>query len=115
MEPSIKEILLHIFLGFLTSPAQLIILLICIYYLIKSKGTTDSILLLVGSSITLLDYIFIQVGVLYAKNWGSDSYITYSLIVQSISKVGSLLFAIGLFNIVRKVLKIKISSQISKK
>ncbi len=107
MEPSITEIFYYVFLGLLTSPAQLIIILICLYYLIKSKATADSVLLMIGSFIILLSTILTQVGVLYAKTWGSNSYLSYSFVIQGISIVGSLLFAVGLFLLIRKVIKFK--------
>lgn len=112
MEPSISEIIYYIFLGVLTSLGKVFILVICIYYIFKIGSKADSLLLLLGSIIWLLCGILTLVGTRYAQVWGSESYVTYSYVLQGFSFVGSLLFVIGFFLLIRKI--IKYTLQISK-
>ncbi len=104
MEPSLTEVIYTIFLGLLTSMGQVFILAICLYYLYKIGSKADSILLLLGSIIWLLCSIFTLVGISYANVWGSEKYLTFTYILQGFSFVGSLLFVIGFFLLIRRTL-----------
>ncbi|MEW7291576.1 hypothetical protein [Aquimarina sp. 2304DJ70-9] len=105
MEPSLTETLYYIFLGLLTSMGQVLIIAICIYYLFKIGAKADSILLLIGSIISLVCTLATTVGALYAKIWGTEAYLQFTYILQGFSFVGSLLFLIGFFILVRRVIK----------
>ncbi len=105
MEPSITETLYYVFLSLLTSMGQVLIIAICIYYLFKIGAKVDSILLLIGSIISLLCVIATTVGALYAKIWGAETYLQFTYILQGFSFIASLLFLIGFFILVRRVIK----------
>lgn len=104
MEPSLAEIIYYIFLGLLTSMGQVFIFVICLYYIFKIGTKADSILLLLGSIIWVLCGVSALIGTLYAKVWGSELYLTFTYILQGFSFVGSLLFVIGFFLLIRRVL-----------
>ncbi|GAA4272122.1 hypothetical protein U6A24_11495 [Aquimarina gracilis] len=104
MEPSFTEIIYYIFFGLLTSLGQVFILAICLYYTFKIGTKPDSILLLLGSVIWLLCSITTRVGVLYAKVWGSELYLTFTYVLQGFLFLGSLLFVIGFFLLIRRTL-----------
>ena len=105
MEPTLLEILYYIFLGLITSGGQVLIFILSIYYWAKTGSKVDSILLVVGSSISLITLILIQIGVLYASVWGKEVYLQFTYLTQGISFIGSLLFVIGFFLLIRKIIK----------
>ncbi len=105
MEPSITEIIYYVFLGLLTSIGQVFLVILCLYYLYKIGTKADSVLLIVGSLISLLCAISNPVGALYAKSWGADSYLSFTYIIQGFSALASLLFVIGFFLLIRRVIK----------
>jgi len=111
METNVLEIIYYIFLGLITSLGQVLLVGICLYYLIKKGAKADATLLLIGSSIMLLCGILSTVGALFARVWGTESYVTYTYSIQGISMLGSLLFVIGFFILIRKVIKPKVITQ----
>lgn len=107
MELDILEIIKYIFLGLLTSIPQIIIVVLCIYYLYKVGTKTEGILLTTGSTISLLCGVASVVGASYFSGFGVDSYLTFTYIVQGFSFIGSILFVIGFFLLIRKTIKNK--------
>ncbi len=105
MEPSITKILSFILLGILTSMGQVLILGICLYYIYKIGSKKDSILVLLGSMIWLLCSISTLVATLYVRVWGTETYQLVTYAIQGFSFFGSLLFVIGFFLLIRRVVK----------
>ncbi len=89
------------------SIGQVFIVLITIYYIVKSGSKLDGILMLTGSCLSLLCSIFIQVGALL---WEAETYAFSMYIISGISTLGSVLFVIGFFLLIRKFLKNTIST-----
>ncbi|WP_109852355.1 hypothetical protein [Aquimarina sp. AU58] len=105
MELSITEIIKYIFLGIITSIPQLVITILCIYYIIKVGSKTEGILLTTGSIISLLCGISNTVGTTYISTLGTDTYLTYIYVIQGFSFLGSILFVIGFFLLIKKTIK----------
>ncbi|EZH74004.1 hypothetical protein ATO12_14090 [Aquimarina atlantica] len=110
MELSITEILKYFFLGIITSIPQLVIAILCIYYIIKVGSKTDGILLTTGSIISLLCGISNTVGTTYISTLGADTYLTYIYVIQGFSFLGSILFVIGFFLLIKKTIKYFVQS-----
>ncbi|WP_024771167.1 hypothetical protein [Aquimarina macrocephali] len=108
MGQDITEIIKHIFLGILTSIPQLVIVILCIYYITKIGSKTEAILLTTGSIISLLCGISNVVGATYISTLGVDSYVIFIYIIQGFSFLGSILFVIGFFILIRKIIKSKV-------
>ncbi|MEW7277411.1 hypothetical protein ABW636_02300 [Aquimarina sp. 2201CG1-2-11] len=105
MNPTIFEILYQILLGFAISIGEVFVLIICIYYLFKTGIKTDSVLLLLGSIFIIMNVILTHIGILYSQIWGMDSYLLYTYFTRGIYFLGSILFVIGFFYLIRKVIK----------
>jgi hypothetical protein len=105
MEQDITEIIKHIFLGIITSIPQLVIAILCIYYILRVGLKTEGILLTTGSIISLLCGISNIVGATYISTLGVDSYVTFIYFIQGFSFLGSVLFVIGFFLLIKKAIK----------
>lgn len=105
MEQGITEIIKHIFLGIITSIPQLVIAILCVYYIIKVGLKTEGVLLTTGSIISLLCGISNIVGATYISTLGVDSYVTFIYFIQGFSFLGSVLFVIGFFLLIKKTIK----------
>ncbi|SHI57846.1 hypothetical protein [Aquimarina spongiae] len=105
MGPSISEIIYYIFLGLVTSLGQLFLVAICVYYLFKRGPKADSLLLVIGSGLSILGTITSRVGIGYATTWGSDKYLIFSYFLQGLFFLSSLLFAVGFLLLVRRITK----------
>lgn len=79
-----------------------------IYYISK-RSTAEGYLMAIGSLIGLLTHLFYSVGIpLLTRSGGVDSFSTYQAYlvpVGIISTIGAILFAVGLFLLVHKVVK----------
>ncbi|WP_103070516.1 hypothetical protein [Aquimarina sediminis] len=111
MVPSITEIITHIFFGLAASIPQVFIVVICLYYIFKKGSKIEGVLLVSGSILSLLCALSTQIGVLFSQVWGADSYLTYTYVFYGISFIGSVLFVIGFFILVRKTIKHKVLDQ----
>ncbi len=107
MEPTITKILFQIFLGLITSLGQVCILAICIYYILKAGSKSDGALLCTGSVIWLFCSVSQSVGTLYISIWGTTGFQLFTYIIQGCSMLGSLLFVLGFFILIRKVIQNK--------
>lgn len=105
MESSILEIVKYIFLGLLTSIPQLIIVILCVYYIFKTGSKTEGILLTIGSITSLLCDVSNVVGAMSVNTLRADSYVTFTYIVQGFSFLGSVIFVIGFFLLIKKTIK----------
>ncbi|MFD0999534.1 hypothetical protein ACFQ21_09460 [Ohtaekwangia kribbensis] len=84
-----------------------------IYYISK-RSAPEGYLMAIGSLIGLLTHLFYTVGIpLITRNGGVDSYSMYQaylLPVGIISTIGAVLFAIGLFMLIHKVVKTPVAT-----
>jgi uncharacterized protein with PQ loop repeat len=84
-----------------------------IYYISK-RSAAEGYLMAIGALIGLLTHLFYTVGIpLLTRNGGVDSYSIYQaylLPVGIISTIGAVLFAVGLFMLVHKVVKTPVTT-----
>jgi hypothetical protein len=84
-----------------------------IYYISK-RSAPEGYLMAIGALIGLLTHLFYSVGLpLLTRSGGVDSYAmyqTYLVPVGIVSTIGAVLFAIGLFMLVHKVVKTPITT-----
>lgn len=84
-----------------------------IYYISK-RSTPEGYMLTIGALIGLLTHLFYSIGIpLLTRNGGADAfsaYQAYIIPVGIISTIGAILFAIGLFMLVHKVVKTPVST-----
>jgi uncharacterized membrane protein len=90
------------FLGFLP---DVIILVMCVSYLTKSK-TSDAVLLLAGSITHIVVRIFFALVPYFSivSDSGTDSMMGFYTFGNFLSLVGSILFCFGLVILIRKVI-----------
>ncbi len=108
MESDIIKVVTNIFISFLTSLPQIIIVILCLYYLYKVTSKTEGILLAAGSIISLLCSVSIFMASSYISHFEQiNSYETLVYISHGLSFFGSILFTIGFFLLIRKTIKNK--------
>jgi hypothetical protein len=92
-------------LSFLGSLPDLIILIMCISYLMKSK-TTDAILLFAGSLIHIIVRIFFAFipYLSIISNSGTDSMIGFYTLGNGLALIGSILFCFGIVMLIRRMI-----------
>ncbi len=107
MEPDYTQVLYSILVGLFSSLFSIFTIIICIYYIVKMGSKIEGTLMIIASSISLLCSIATQIGVLYIKTWGTNDYLHFTYIIQGFAFLGSLLFIIGFFILIRKVIHYK--------
>lgn len=84
-----------------------------IYYISK-RSTPEGYLLAIGALIGLLTHLFYSVGIpLLTRSGGVDSFSSYQaylIPVGIVSTIGAILFAIGLFMLIHKVVKTPVAT-----
>ena len=105
MEPSLSEIIYYIFLGLATALGEIFMLVICIYYLTKRGPKADSLLLVIGSSLSIVGAIISRVSILYISVWGADKYAIFTYFLQGFFFLCSLLFTVGFLLLIRRITK----------
>ena len=83
-------------------------------YYVGKRSTPEGYLMFVGSLIGLLTHLFYTVGIpLLTRAGGADSFSSYQAYlvpVGIISTIGAVLFAVGLFMLVHKVVKTPVAT-----
>ncbi|MDY8138881.1 hypothetical protein [Aquimarina sp. 2201CG5-10] len=105
MDSNIAEILMRILTSLFYIVPTLFFIGIAIYYLMKVGSKTEGMLMLIGNILILLVSISFNFMFLYIESWGIQMYSIINTIVNGIGFIGSTLFAIGVFMIVRKVIR----------
>ncbi|TSE10862.1 MULTISPECIES: hypothetical protein [Aquimarina] len=107
IESNFSEILLR-FTGaiFYIFPIILFIIL-AIYYNSKVGSTKEGVLILVGNILILIVAILHQFLYTFVDLWGFDIYAIINAGVNGISFIGSILFLIGLYMMIQKLIKAK--------
>ncbi|WP_299441041.1 hypothetical protein [uncultured Aquimarina sp.] len=110
MEANTPQILIQLLLGLVYSIPTIFFIIISIHYLLKMGSTTDGILILLGNSILLLSSILGKIAwiqLVFYQKWEGEIYSYVNIVLGTISFIGSVLFVIGVFLLVKKVLKTK--------
>ncbi|MDH7444104.1 hypothetical protein [Aquimarina sp. 2201CG14-23] len=110
MESNISQVLIQLLTGLFYALPTIAFIVISIYYLLKTGTKTDGILILIGNIIIFLSIVlgrilFIQLAV-YQK-WEGETYSYLSTGISALSFIGSILFVVGTFLLIRKVIKTK--------
>ncbi len=110
MEINTSQILIQLLLALAYAIPTIFFIVISIYYLLKMGSRTDGILILAGNIVILLSIIlsrilFIQFA--FYEKWQGEMYSYVSSAINVISFMGSLAFAIGVFLLMKKIIKTK--------
>ncbi|MBQ4821756.1 hypothetical protein [Aquimarina sp. MMG016] len=105
MESSFTEILTRTLTALLYIIPTLFFIGIAIYYLMKVGSKIEGVLILIGNVIILLVSISFNFMYLYIDSWGIQIYSIINMVVNGIGFIGSILFAIGFFMVVRKLIR----------
>jgi len=107
MESDVSQILIQLMTGLLYSIPTIIFIIISVYYLIKMGPKTDGIFILIGNIIILLSIIAHQVLFLNVQNITTELFSWISAAINIFSFLGSTLFVIGIFLLIKRVIKTK--------
>ncbi|MFD2565634.1 MULTISPECIES: hypothetical protein [Aquimarina] len=108
MEPNTPQIIVQLLLALAYAIPTIFFIVISIYYLVKMGSQTDGILILVGNVIIFLSIIvgrvlFIQLA--FYEKWQGEMYSYISGAVNILSFLGASAFAVGVFLLMKKVIK----------
>lgn len=105
MTSNFPEILLRV-LGtlFYILPILLFIIL-AIYYMGKTQSSKEGTLILIGNILILIVAILHQFLYLFIDDLGIDLYTIINVGINTISFIGSVLFLIGVYIMVQKIIK----------
>ncbi len=85
----------------------ILFIILAIYYNSKIGSTKEGILILVGNILILIVAILHQFLYTLVESWGFELYAIINFGVNAISFIGSILFLIGLFLMMKKLIKAK--------
>ncbi len=105
MESNFTDMLLRVIGILFYAVPVLFFIILAIYYISKADAKIPGILILIGNILILLVVITNQFLYLYIEDWGIDLFSLVSVVVNAISFVGYVLFLIGFFMIIQKLLK----------
>lgn len=110
MESDVAPVIIQLLTGLFYAIPTIIFIVISIYYLMKIGSKTEGVLILIGNIILFLSIVvnqilFIQLSVY--QSWDSYYYSYISTALSILSFIGSILFVIGVFLLMKKVIKTK--------
>lgn len=108
MDADISQIIIQLLMGFLYGLPTLAFIIICLYYLKKVGSVIDGILLLIGNSIIFITIILGQIAMIYFvhyRTWEANTYTYITIGNNVLSFIGSILCVVGLFLLVKRVIK----------
>lgn len=110
MSSNFSEILLRITGSFFYILPILLFIILAIYYMSKTQSSKEGTLILIGNILILMVAIVHQFLYLFIDNLGFDLYSIINVAINGISFVGSILFLIGVYMMIQKVIKTKKNS-----
>ncbi|WP_298547983.1 hypothetical protein [uncultured Aquimarina sp.] len=110
METDISQVLIQSLTGLFYVLPTIVFIIISGYYLMKMGSKTDGILILIGNIIIFLSTVvgqilFIQLS--FGQTWDVDAYSYISTALGILSFIGSILFVVGIFLLMKRVIKTK--------
>ncbi|WP_109300195.1 hypothetical protein [Aquimarina sp. AU474] len=107
----LSQIIIQLLMALLYAIPTLLFIIISAYYIMNKGAKTDGLLILIGNIIIILSTIigkilFIQF--VYYQKWESTMYSYIVTAVNIFSFIGAMLFVVGLFLLIRKVVKNKL-------
>ncbi|WP_152538590.1 hypothetical protein [Aquimarina macrocephali] len=102
--------IIHRFIGglFYMLPI-LVFIILTIYYMSKKGATKEGVLILIGNILILIVAILHQFIYKFVDSWGFDIYLIINSGINTISFIGSILFIIGFYMMIQKIIKNKVS------
>ena len=113
MQSEFYQIITQLAVFLLNTIPIIAFIIMSIYYITKTGSNTEGYLILVGNIIIFLSSLASTIAVLQItvfRKWEMSSYSAISIGMQAFSFIGQILFAIGVFLLFRKVIKMKKSS-----
>ena len=109
MQSDIFATILDTLLSILYFIPKIVLLILSIYYLYKAGKSKDGILILIGTIISMIDFISFRVLLyLYSLDIFDHQMYTYiSFVVNAISSIGYIIFTIGIYFLIKKVIQLK--------
>jgi len=110
MDSNTYQIFIQLLMGLLYAIPSLIFIGISIYYISKMGTLIDGILILIGNIIILLSIAIgkiLWIQFVFFQTWQRDLYSYISTAISIFSVLGSILFAIGVFLLVKRVIRSK--------
>ncbi|GGX14993.1 hypothetical protein [Aquimarina muelleri] len=104
MTSNFSEILLRITGSLFYILPILIFIILAIYYMSKTQSSKEGALILIGNILILIVAILHQFLYLFIDDFGFDLYAIINVGVNAISFVGSVLFLIGLYMMIQKII-----------
>ncbi|WP_299189481.1 hypothetical protein [uncultured Aquimarina sp.] len=110
MDIDTPQIIIQLLMGLVYAIPTIFFIAISIYYLSKMKSQIEGILILIGNVIIFLCIIigrilFIQFA--FYQKWEGTIYSYITTAISIVSVVGSILFAVGIFLLMKKVIRTK--------
>ena len=110
MQSDIYQVIVQSAMSLLYTLPVLAFIILAIYYISKVGSTTDGYLILIGNIIIFIASLitalsFLQITIF--RNWEIKTYTTITAAMQVLSFIGKILFVIGVFLLLKKVIKNK--------
>ncbi|EZH74003.1 hypothetical protein ATO12_14085 [Aquimarina atlantica] len=106
---NVSEIILRVTGALFYILPILVFIILTIYYMSKKGTTKEGILILIGNILILIVAILHQFLYMFIDSWGFDIYSIINTGVNTISFIGSILFLIGFYIMIQKIIKNKVS------
>lgn len=110
IDSNTTQVMIQLLMGLVYAIPSLLFIIISIYYLLKMGSQIDGTLILIGNVITFLcviigQIVFIQFA--FYEKWQHTSYSYISTGISIFSFIGRVLFAVGVFLLIKKMIKQK--------
>ena len=105
MTSNFSEILLRVLGSLFYILPILLFIILAIYYMGKTQSSKEGTLILIGNILILIVAILHQFLYLFIDDFGFDLYTIINIGINTISFIGSVLFLIGVYIMVQKIIK----------
>jgi glucan phosphoethanolaminetransferase (alkaline phosphatase superfamily) len=106
---NLSEIILRVTSALFYIVPILVFIILAIYYINKNGSTKEGLLVLIGNILILIVAIIHRFLYTFIDSWGFDVYAIINTGVNAISFIGSILFLIGFYMMIQKIIKNKVS------
>ncbi|WP_035095769.1 hypothetical protein [Aquimarina megaterium] len=106
---NVSEIIHRIIGGLFYILPILLFIILTIYYISKKGTTKEGVLILIGNILILVVAVLHQFIYRFVDSWGFDAYLIINSGINTISFIGSILFIIGFYIMIQKIIKNKVS------
>ncbi|MGY3794283.1 hypothetical protein [uncultured Aquimarina sp.] len=113
IDSNTTQVMIQLLMGLVYAIPSLLFIIISIYYLLKMGSQIDGTLILIGNVIIFLSVIIGQIAFVqfaFYQKWEHTSYSYISTGISIFSFIGRVLFAVGIFLLIKKMIKQKNSN-----